>query len=116
MVSETDLSSVTLDALNLGKIGEFIHDGVEALQDGKNPLAKYDLRNIDPNERGAAYLLGKVIAAGGTIQKSTELVHQLTTDFRALDYVHLLDGFDIGDGAIKDVFVSWLKKVANENI
>ena len=33
----------------------------------------------------------------------------MTTDFKALDFVKLLDGFKIDDSAVKSVFISWLK-------
>ena len=72
MVSDTDLSTEALSALTFGKVGAYIHDGLSALQEGKNPLEQFSVNDIDPNERGAAYLLGRVIAGGKSIKRSTE--------------------------------------------
>ena len=69
MVSDTDISMEALGALTAGQVGSYIHDGLTALQEGRNPLDQFSVSEIDPNERGAAYLLGRIIAAGGTIKK-----------------------------------------------
>ena len=62
MVSETDISLEALSALTAGQVGNYIHDGLTALQEGRNPLDQFSVDEIDPNERGAAYLLGRIVA------------------------------------------------------
>ena len=112
MISDPNLTRNAMESINLGQIGEFVHDGVKAMQEGRNPLAKYKLENLDPNERGAAYLLGKVIASGVTIRKSADMIHRMTTDFHARDWIHLLDGFQITHGSIEEILKKWLSSVA----